>query len=42
VAESQRTPYALGLPQTRIDAGLGAEHRHACLRALALAPGAAR
>lgn len=41
VAESQRTTYALGLPQTHIDAGLGAEHRHACLRALALAPGAA-
>jgi uncharacterized protein (DUF58 family) len=41
VAESRRMPYALNLPQTRIDTGLGADHRHACLRALALAPGAA-
>lgn len=41
IAESRRVPYALRLPQTRLDAGLGAEHRHACLRALALAPGAA-
>lgn len=41
LAESRRTPYALSLPHTRIDAGLGAQHRHACLRALALAPGAA-
>ncbi len=41
LAETARLPYALALPQTRIDAGLGAEHRHACLRALALAPGAA-
>jgi uncharacterized protein (DUF58 family) len=40
-AESRRMPYALNLPQSRIDAGLGEEHRHACLRALALAPGAA-
>jgi len=41
MAESRRVPYALHLPQTRLDTGLGAEHRHACLRALALAPGAA-
>ena len=41
MAESRRTPYALSLPQTRIDAGLGPQHRHACLRVLALAPGAA-
>ena len=41
LAEAARLPYALALPQTRIDAGLGADHRHACLRALALAPGAA-
>ncbi len=40
MAESQRTAYALSLPQARIDAGLGPEHRHACLRTLALAPGA--
>lgn len=41
LAESRRTPYALNLPQARIEAALGPEHRHACLRALALAPGAA-
>ena len=41
MAEAVRLPYALALAQTRIDSGLGAEHRHACLRALALAPGAA-
>ena len=41
MAEAARLPYALALPQTRIDAGLGPEHRHACLCALALAPGAA-
>ena len=41
LAESRRTPYALRLPQTRIETGLGADHRHACLRVLALAPGAA-
>ncbi|HST26999.1 MAG TPA: DUF58 domain-containing protein [Rudaea sp.] len=41
LAEAARQPYALNLPQAHIDAGLGAEHRHACLRALALAPGAA-
>lgn len=40
VAESRHRPYALNLPHAHIDAGLGAEHRHACLRALALAPGA--
>lgn len=41
LAESQRTPYALSLPQAHVEAALGPEHRHACLRALALAPGAA-
>ncbi|MDE1885553.1 MAG: DUF58 domain-containing protein [Xanthomonadaceae bacterium] len=41
LAEFQCAPYALSLRETRIDAGLGAQHRHACLRALALAPGAA-
>jgi uncharacterized protein (DUF58 family) len=41
IAESRRMPYALSLPQARIEAALGPEHRHACLRALALAPGAA-
>ena len=41
MAEAARQPYALNLPQARIEAALGPEHRHACLRALALAPGAA-
>jgi uncharacterized protein (DUF58 family) len=41
LAESRRTAYALRLPQARIEAAVGPEHRHACLRALALAPGAA-
>ncbi|MHB8678689.1 MAG: DUF58 domain-containing protein [Rudaea sp.] len=41
LAEFQCAPYALSLRETHIDAGLGAQHRHACLRALALAPGAA-
>lgn len=39
MAEAARLPYALVLPETRITTGLGADHRHACLRALALAPG---
>jgi hypothetical protein len=41
LAEAARQPYALNLPQARIEAAHGPEHRHACLRALALAPGAA-
>lgn len=41
LAEAARQPYALNLPQAHVEAALGAEHRHACLRALALAPGAA-
>ncbi|MBS0557441.1 MAG: DUF58 domain-containing protein [Proteobacteria bacterium] len=41
MAETRRVPYALRLPDVRIEAGLGDAHRHACLRALALAPGAA-
>lgn len=37
-AEAMRTPYALQLPLLRIGSGLGVEHQHACLRALALLP----
>jgi uncharacterized protein (DUF58 family) len=37
-AEGARTPYLLALAHTRIGPGLGAEHRHACLRELALLP----
>lgn len=40
-AETAQQPYALLLPGRRLDAALGAEHRHACLRELALLPGAA-
>jgi uncharacterized protein (DUF58 family) len=40
-AESARLPYTLILPEARIGPAIGAEHRHACLRALALLPGAA-
>ena len=39
VAESAQVRYALDLPQRRVESGLGAEHRHACLRELALMPG---
>ena len=41
MAETAQRHYALLLPGLRIGASLGAEHRHACLRALALLPGAA-
>jgi uncharacterized protein (DUF58 family) len=41
MAEQAQTPYALNLPDSRIPIGLGADHRHACLRALALMPGGA-
>ncbi len=41
-AEAARTPYLLVLPHTRIGPGLGAEHRHLCLRELALLPEAPR
>ncbi|MBS0569739.1 MAG: DUF58 domain-containing protein [Proteobacteria bacterium] len=41
LAEATRQPYRLLLPDALVEAGLGAEHRHACLRALALAPGGA-
>jgi uncharacterized protein (DUF58 family) len=37
-AERSGSRYALFLPGERIPAGRGAEHRHACLRALALLP----
>jgi len=39
-AERSGSRYALLLPTQRIAAGRGAEHRHACLRALALMPDA--
>lgn len=41
MAESAQVRYTLLLPGLRINPGLGADHRHACLRALALLPGAA-
>jgi uncharacterized protein (DUF58 family) len=41
IAESAQVRYALELPQRRIESGLGADHRHACLRELALLPGGA-
>ena len=37
-AERSGSRYALVLPRQRIPAGRGAEHRHLCLRALALLP----
>lgn len=37
-AENAATPYLLALPHVRIGPNLGAEHRHACLRELALMP----
>ena len=40
-AESARQPYLLRLPEESIGPGQGPDHRHACLRALALLPGAA-
>jgi uncharacterized protein (DUF58 family) len=41
MAETAQVRYALQLPELRLGAGLGPEHRHACLRELALLPGAA-
>lgn len=41
MAEAALQPYSLALPARRIGPSLGAEHRHACLRALALLPGVA-
>jgi uncharacterized protein (DUF58 family) len=40
-AETAQQPYALHLPECRLGPALGVEHRHACLRELALLPGAA-
>ena len=40
MAESAQVRYALHLPGEIIPSGIGLEHRHACLRALALLPGA--
>jgi uncharacterized protein (DUF58 family) len=40
-AEALHQPYLLQLPDQRIGPGLGSDHSHACLRALALLPGAA-
>jgi uncharacterized protein (DUF58 family) len=39
-AETSGTPYLLALPHARLGPASGAEHRHACLRELALMPGA--
>lgn len=41
MAEAAQRAYTLVLRDARIGPGLGADHRHACLRALALSPGAA-
>jgi len=41
-AEIAQRPYALYLPERRLGPALGTEHRHACLRELALLPGAAQ
>jgi uncharacterized protein (DUF58 family) len=41
MAEQSQTPYALNLTDRRIPVGVGSDHRHACLRELALLPGAA-
>jgi uncharacterized protein (DUF58 family) len=38
-AETSATPYLLALPHVRVGPAIGAEHRHACLRELALMPG---
>jgi uncharacterized protein (DUF58 family) len=40
-ADDAQLRYTLQLPEQRLGPGLGPEHRHACLRALALLPGAA-
>ena len=41
LAETAQVRYALQLPELRLGPALGPEHRHACLRELALLPGAA-
>ncbi len=41
-AESEQRRYTLRLPAETLGPGLGADHRGACLRALALLPGAGR
>ncbi|HEY2395580.1 MAG TPA: DUF58 domain-containing protein [Rudaea sp.] len=41
-AEALRHGYLLQLPDQRVGPGLGGDHRHACLRALALLPGVVR
>jgi uncharacterized protein (DUF58 family) len=41
MAETAQTSYTLLLPEHTLGPGLGPEHRHACLRELALLPGAA-
>ena len=41
-AEAAQTPYLIVLPHMRIGPAQGAEHRHVCLRELALMPEAAR
>lgn len=38
MAEAAQIRYTLRLPDQRLGPGLGADHRHACLRALALQP----
>ena len=40
-AEALQHSYLLQLPDQRVGPGMGSDHRHACLRALALLPGAA-
>jgi len=40
-AEAAQLRYVLRLPDQSVGPGLGPDHRHACLRALALLPGAA-
>jgi len=42
MAEGTQVRYALQLPERRVGPGLGVDHRHACLRELALLPGDAR
>jgi uncharacterized protein (DUF58 family) len=41
MAETAQVRYTLRLPEQQIGPGLGPDHRHACLRELALLPGAA-
>jgi uncharacterized protein (DUF58 family) len=39
MAETAQTRYSLRLPERTLGPGLGSDHRHACLRELALLPG---